>query len=265
MVPRRAARPDPPAAHRAARRPRAAARRPGPRAALAQALLDGAEDVQPPPRAVGVHGPGRRRRAADDPGDRHGRPERGDRARGARRPRRRRARSASGPAGRSIGALGAGRRSSSPPRRWRPTGRAAPWAPTAGRGRRRADRGAGGVGGRRRADRLAPTSSTTRDGAAPRRWREAGALAVEMEAAALFAVGARRGIAVACVLAVSDVLAGGAADRRRRAARPRRASASAARAPRRWSPRTTAARTGTPGPTPFWRSCPPTIATVQPD
>jgi DeoD family purine-nucleoside phosphorylase len=38
------------------------------------------------------------------------------------------------------------------------------------------------------------------------RWREAGALAVEMEAAALFAVGARRGVAVGCVLAVSDVL-----------------------------------------------------------
>ena len=38
------------------------------------------------------------------------------------------------------------------------------------------------------------------------RWREAGALAVEMEAAALFAVGQRRGIQVACALAVTDVL-----------------------------------------------------------
>ncbi|HEV2813938.1 MAG TPA: hypothetical protein VGW10_11860, partial [Solirubrobacteraceae bacterium] len=37
-------------------------------------------------------------------------------------------------------------------------------------------------------------------------WRAAGALAVEMETAALFCVGLRRGISVACVLAVSDVL-----------------------------------------------------------
>ena len=40
-------------------------------------------------------------------------------------------------------------------------------------------------------------------------WREAGALAVEMETAALFAVGARRGIEVASVLAVTDLLDGG--------------------------------------------------------
>jgi uridine phosphorylase len=40
-------------------------------------------------------------------------------------------------------------------------------------------------------------------------WRAAGALAVEMETAALFAVGARRGIAVASVLAVSDLLSDG--------------------------------------------------------
>lgn len=45
----------------------------------------------------------------------------------------------------------------------------------------------------------------------PRRehdWRAAGALAVEMEAATLFAVGARQEIAVGCVLAVSDLLSG---------------------------------------------------------
>lgn len=40
-------------------------------------------------------------------------------------------------------------------------------------------------------------------------WSAQGALAVEMEAAALFAVGARRQVAVAAVLAVSDLLAGG--------------------------------------------------------
>ncbi len=39
-----------------------------------------------------------------------------------------------------------------------------------------------------------------------REWRAAGAVAVEMEAAALFAVGARAGIPVACVLTVSNVL-----------------------------------------------------------
>lgn len=40
-------------------------------------------------------------------------------------------------------------------------------------------------------------------------WREAGAIAVEMEAATLFRIGERRGIAVACVCAVSDVIAEG--------------------------------------------------------
>ena len=39
-----------------------------------------------------------------------------------------------------------------------------------------------------------------------RAWRAAGAVAVEMEAATLFAVGARAGIPVACVLAVSDLI-----------------------------------------------------------
>jgi uridine phosphorylase len=37
-------------------------------------------------------------------------------------------------------------------------------------------------------------------------WRAAGAVAVEMEAAALFTLGATRGIAVACLLTVSDTL-----------------------------------------------------------
>jgi purine-nucleoside phosphorylase len=44
-------------------------------------------------------------------------------------------------------------------------------------------------------------------------WRAAGALAVEMETAALFAVGARRGIEVASVLVVSDLLSDGSAKR----------------------------------------------------
>ncbi len=46
-----------------------------------------------------------------------------------------------------------------------------------------------------------------------REWRTAGAVAVEMEAAALFAVGARAGVPVACVLAVSNVLGEDPAER----------------------------------------------------
>ncbi len=44
-------------------------------------------------------------------------------------------------------------------------------------------------------------------------WRAAGAVAVEMEAAALFAVGARAAIPVACVLTVSNVVGGDREDR----------------------------------------------------
>jgi len=39
-------------------------------------------------------------------------------------------------------------------------------------------------------------------------WRAAGALAVEMEAAALFATGRRRRVAIGCVVALTDVLGG---------------------------------------------------------
>ena len=45
-------------------------------------------------------------------------------------------------------------------------------------------------------------------------WRAAGAVAVEMETAALYAVGARRGIAVLSVLAVSDLVSGDGPRRR---------------------------------------------------
>jgi len=51
------------------------------------------------------------------------------------------------------------------------------------------------------------------DPGARKRWLAAGARAVEMEAAALFALGARLGVAVACALVVSDVFPGG--ERRR--------------------------------------------------
>lgn len=44
-------------------------------------------------------------------------------------------------------------------------------------------------------------------------WIDAGASVVEMEAAALLAVAARRGVAAACALAVTDVLVGGARQR----------------------------------------------------
>jgi len=46
-----------------------------------------------------------------------------------------------------------------------------------------------------------------RDRTRARAWREAGALAVEMEAATLLQVGRLRGISVGCLLAVSDVFA----------------------------------------------------------
>jgi uridine phosphorylase len=51
------------------------------------------------------------------------------------------------------------------------------------------------------------------DSRARERWRAGGARAVEMEAAALFVLGARLGVAVACALVVSDVFPGG--ERRR--------------------------------------------------
>jgi DeoD family purine-nucleoside phosphorylase len=49
-----------------------------------------------------------------------------------------------------------------------------------------------------------------------RDWLAAGAVAVEMESATLFAVGARTGIPIACLLTVSDVLHEPPADRRER-------------------------------------------------
>jgi uridine phosphorylase len=47
------------------------------------------------------------------------------------------------------------------------------------------------------------------DSGARERWVKAGAQAVEMEAAALFTLGARLGVAVGCALVVSDVFPGG--------------------------------------------------------
>lgn len=47
------------------------------------------------------------------------------------------------------------------------------------------------------------------DPARPDAWRAAGAIAAEMEAAAILAVAARRGIRAACLFAVSDSVAGG--------------------------------------------------------
>lgn len=58
------------------------------------------------------------------------------------------------------------------------------------------------------ADRAGAVASTDLfydpDPARPERWRTAGALAVEMEAAAVLAVARRRGLRAACLLAVSD-------------------------------------------------------------
>lgn len=61
--------------------------------------------------------------------------------------------------------------------------------------------------------RCGPVVSTDvfydRDPRRPSEWVGSGALAVEMEAAALLAVAARHGVAAGCVLAVSDTLTGG--------------------------------------------------------
>jgi len=70
------------------------------------------------------------------------------------------------------------------------------------------------------------------DPARAERWRAAGALAVEMEAATLLAVAARRGVRAACLLAVSDAAAGageriGAESLERAAVRLGRAAAGA--------------------------------------
>jgi DeoD family purine-nucleoside phosphorylase len=53
-----------------------------------------------------------------------------------------------------------------------------------------------------------------RDPGRSSRWRDAGALAVEMEAATLLRVGELRGVRVGCLLAVSDVFDAGGARRR---------------------------------------------------
>ncbi len=52
------------------------------------------------------------------------------------------------------------------------------------------------------------------DPQAGQRWRDGGAIAVEMESAVLFRLGALRGVQTASVLAVSDVVAPGAAPQR---------------------------------------------------
>ena len=81
---------DPYPSHCRARAPGAASRRPRTRSDARAVAARHAADVQPQPRALGIHRSGAgRRRAADDPEHGHGRPERRDRRRGARRSRRR--------------------------------------------------------------------------------------------------------------------------------------------------------------------------------
>ncbi len=65
---------------------------------------------------------------------------------------------------------------------------------------------AGAANGRASATVVSTDLFYEHDRAREQAWRAAGAAAVEMEAAALFAVGARAGIPVACVLAVSDLI-----------------------------------------------------------
>ena len=191
----------------------AAARRPRARAPPRAALARRAEDVQPPPRPLGLHGPGRRRRAADDPEHGHGRAERGDRDRGALRPRRRHAASASA---RAV--------------RWPPSWRSATWSSS--RRRSAFDGTSRALGAGERVARPAPVLVTALRGRGAARapapvvshrpllrrpagarsagGRQAGALAIEMETATLFASARGAALRAGCLLVVSDLLTGSA-------------------------------------------------------
>ena len=174
--------------------------------AVAQELLEQPPQMFNHARGLwGYTGTAPRRRAAHDPGHRHGRAERGDRVRGADRARRAGGWSGSGPAARSTTssssatllaaetALPADGASAA-------LGADGALAPDPELLARLVAAGARAGDGRDHA-----TSSTTRATEQPRRWVERGAAAVEMEAATIFRVAARRGVAAACVLGVSDV------------------------------------------------------------
>ena len=164
----------------------------------------GAADVQSRARTMGLHRHRRRRRAAHGPGDGHGRAERGDRLRGADRARRERRSSGSGPAARST------RSSSSAtllaaeavlPADGTSAALGAGGAARAGPGPARPARGRRGAAGHGREQRPVLRPARGRGRGVGRR----GAVAVEMEAATIFQVAARRGVPAACVLGVSDV------------------------------------------------------------
>jgi DeoD family purine-nucleoside phosphorylase len=73
--------------------------------------------------------------------------------------------------------------------------------------------GLAGVAGRRTGAVVTTDLFYDADQARPARWAESGAVAVEMEAAAVLAVAARHGLAAACILIVSDLLASGTRER----------------------------------------------------
>ena len=141
----------------------------------------------------GYTGVARRRRAAHDPEHRDGRPERGDRDHRADRPRRSPAACGSAPAARwppRSARRPAGRHRGDRRRRHEPRARRRRASP--GRRRSCSPRSRAAAGERRRTrrpGRHAPTCSTT--AAASSASGPAGALAVEMEAATLFALAAR--------------------------------------------------------------------------
>ena len=208
--------------------PRAPARRPRAGAgARAGALRRARADVQPPPRPVGLHGHRARRRAAHGPEHGHRRPERGDRARGALRPRgaprdpgrHGRRRCAAEPARgqlvaveEALAADGASRALGAPSAR-----PATPLSPRRSRG--------GPIARARRLGRPVPRSRPERrDG-----WARAGAVALDLETAALLAVARGGGSGPGAAGGRSPTRA--AASTRRRSTRL--ASASGAR---RWPP-----------------------------
>ena len=150
----------------------------------------------------------RRRRAADDPEHRHGRPERRDRLRGADRARRppdrprrdlRRARRAACGSATLVARRGRAGRGRREPRARRRRHASPPDAALHARAAppRRTPAPASSC---------PPTSSTTRIPTAPRAGLAAGAIAVEMEAATLFAVAERTAWPRRACSAVSDIV-----------------------------------------------------------
>ena len=163
-------------------------------------------------RALGLHGRGRRRRAADGPVHRDGRPERGDRHRGADR-----ARGAPlvriGTCGALADELELGDLVAARSGACRPTARARRSAPTATLGRTPSCSSGWWRPARGRRRSSAATSSTTRAPAPPTAGASAAPRWSRWRRRRSSRSASRRGVAAGCVLAVTDVPSPGGAQR----------------------------------------------------